>query len=324
MTSIKDNTSIVVVTYKRLELLQVLLESIRANTLWPKEVYVIDNDADEEVGALIKSLGKQMPGCSVIWIPMPTNTGGSGGFSKGMDLAYQAGAEWVWLMDDDVKLLPDALEKLVSWMPWALENDHLSIQGRRYNYDGSNFYWQYHFIEKLGIPNPVAPSQFKKDENFRPMNTACFEGGLFHRSVIERIGIPDYRFFIYWDDTIYGYLASQVTKPILINDVLMQRTRHIDSIKLGSVRKLNSTSNMIRYYIMRNRGHMARYMQLYGDYYPFLWGMGTAATYAKEFIRLFITKDFKEGLPALRKGMKEARSIIKDPEWQPMQPLYGK
>lgn len=321
MTPILEHTAIVIVTYKRKELLEVLFESIKENTLWPGRIFVIDNDADETVGELVGELGKSMPGTETRWVAMESNTGGAGGFSKGVDLAYQAGAEWIWLMDDDVKLLPHALEKLSEWMERGRKQDHLAIQCRRLNYDGSDFYWQYRFIEKLGIPNPVAPSQFKEDELCRPTNTACFEGGLFHRDIVKQIGIPDYRFFIYWDDAMYGYLASKITQPILIKDTLMQRTRTIPNIKLGKVRKLNSTSNMARYHIMRNRGHMAQYMKLQGDYNPVLWSIGTMATFAKEFIRLFITKDFKEGMPALRKGMKDARAILKDPTWESMQPL---
>ena len=29
----------------------------------------------------------------------------------------------------------------------------------------------------------------------------------------------------------------------------------------------------------------------------------------------------KTGIPALRRGMKDARKIIKDPDWKPMPPL---
>lgn len=315
------HVAIVIVTYKRNELLQVLFDSIQANTCKPEHIYVIDNDASEEVGALVSSLGEKLQDTTVLWIPMPTNTGGAGGFSKGVDLAYADGAEWIWLMDDDVKLLPNALETLLPWMKKGEEADHLAIQCRRLNFDGSDFYWQYRFINKLGIPNPISPSGFKEGETHRPMNTACFEGGLFHRSIVERIGIPDYRFFIYWDDALYGYLASKHTHPILIKDVLMQRTRPIANFKLGRVRKLNSTSNMARYYIMRNRGHMARYMKLQNEYNPVLWSIGTVATLCKEIIRLFITKDFKEGMVALRKGMKDARIIIRDPHWEPMPSL---
>ena len=50
----------------------------------------------------------------------------------------------------------------------------------------------------------------------------CFEGACFKRSVVQKIGLPDARFFIYWDDALYGYLASKVTQPILIPDFVLQ------------------------------------------------------------------------------------------------------
>ncbi|MDE8486338.1 hypothetical protein PCJ37_28495, partial [Klebsiella pneumoniae] len=77
------------------------------------------------------------------------------------------------------------------------------IQGSRFDYDGGPFYWQYDFIVPLGIPNPIAPAAFGP-AGYRVMDTLCFEGGLFNRRVVTEIGLPDPRFFIYWDDTMYG------------------------------------------------------------------------------------------------------------------------
>jgi len=42
---------------------------------------------------------------------------------------------------------------------------------------------------------------------------------------------------------------------------------------------------LARYHILRNRGYMAHYLQQHGDYHPVLFGIGTAATVAKEIIR---------------------------------------
>ena len=65
-----------------------------------------------------------------------------------------------------------------------------------------------------------------------------------------------------------------------------------------------------------------RYMQIYGDYHPLLFRLGNAATFCKEFIRLAaVDKCFKTDIPALRRGMKDARKIIKDPSWKPMPPM---
>jgi len=213
-------------------------------------------------------------------------------------------------------VVPEAIERLEPWT-----HTHRVVQGSRYDYDGGPFYWQYHFIVPLGIPNPIAPAAFD-ESGFRTMNTMCFEGGLFARSVVDEIGFPDPRFFIYWDDTVYGYLASKVAESIVVSDIILQRSRDIPNWDIAGVRQLNGTSDMNRYHIMRNRGYMMQYFRLHGDYNRFLFGLGTAATFAKEVIRLIaVDHKYKTGMSALFRGMRDARKIYRDKTWEPMPPL---
>ena len=86
---------------------------------------------------------------------------------------------WMWLMDDDVEVLPDGLARMGEWAP-----RFKSIQGRRYDYDGSEFYWQYRVAEPLGIPIPFAPAGFD-DSGFKQMNSGCFEGMFIHRDIVR-------------------------------------------------------------------------------------------------------------------------------------------
>ena len=183
-----------------------------------------------------------------------------------------------------------------------MDRQHDVIQGSRYDYDGGPFYWQYDFIVPLGIPNPIAPAAFGRP-GYRVMDTLCFEGGLFRRNIVEQIGLPDPRFFIYWDDTMYGYRASKVTNPIVVPDVILRRTREIGNWDIAGVRQLNSTSDMNRYHIMRNRGYMARYFMAFGDYRPLMFGLGTLLTAAKEVIRLVMVdrEHAKTGLVQIAK-----------------------
>lgn len=195
------------------------------------------------------------------------------------------------------------------------------IQGSRLDFDGGAFFWQYQLILSLGIPNPIAKWDLGP-EGHRAMNQLCFESGLFSRRVVDRIGLPDARFFIYGDDACYGYVASQHFPAAVVADVVLKRARAVSNWDIAGKRQLNSTSDTNRYYIMRNRGFLARYMQVYGDYHPMLFRLGNAATFCKEFIRLAaVDKCFKTGIPALRRGMKDARKIIKDPSWEPMPPM---
>ncbi|MBW3082895.1 glycosyltransferase family 2 protein [Bifidobacterium phasiani] len=325
-----DKLAIVIVTYRRQELLATLFDSILHLTQAPWRIVVVDNEHSDETRGMVEGfeanvtrqwgttvadrLGNES---RVVYAPQSDNLGGAGGFSAGVKVAYDLGAAWFWVMDDDVAVIPDAIDKLAKWT-----GRHEVIQGSRYDYDGGPFYWQYHFIVPLGIPNPIAPAAFGS-AGYRVMNTLCFEGGLFSRRIVERIGLPDPRFFIYWDDTMYGYLASKVTNPIVVPDVILRRTREIGNWDIGGLRQLNSTSDMNRYHIMRNRGYMARYFMVHGDYRPLPFALGTLATAAKEVIRLVAVDrgHVRTGLVQIAKGWWDSRRLLHDPDWAPMPPL---
>ncbi len=312
------------VTFRRQELLRGLLNSIGQLSVVPWRVVVVDNENSDETRLICESAAqtwKEQRGawetCELVYAPQEENLGGAGGFSAGVKRAFDLGAEWFWLMDDDVSVMPDALEKLGVW---AERYD--AVQGSRLDADGGPFYWQYRFWAKLGIYNPFASAHLG-DAGYKKANALCFEGGLFSRRVVERIGLPDYRFFLYWDDCIYGYLASKMTDVVVVKDVVLQRCREVPAWEMAAKRQLNSTSDMTRFCIMRNRGHMAHYLKMHGDYLPPLFALGTLASFAKEFVRLIAVdrKSFRSGAKRLFEGWREARRIIHDKAWQPMPPL---
>ena len=322
--------AIVVVTYRRRELLGGLFDSILALKQAPWRVVVVDNENAPETAVMVRDLADRAQArwgtgapddCGdvrrVVYAPQKRNLGGAGGFSAGVRRAYELGARWFWVMDDDVAVEPQAIARLARWTA-----THEVIQGARLDYDGGPFYWQYRFLIPLGIPDPIAPADFGP-AGYRVMNTLCFEGGLFSRGIVERIGLPDPRFFIYWDDTIYGYLASKVTNPIVVPDVVMRRTREIGNWDIAGMRQLNSTSDMNRYHIMRNRGYMARYFMAHGDYRPVLFGLGTLATFVKEVIRLVAVDrgHVRTGVRRLIRGWWDSRSLLHDSQWRPMPSL---
>ena len=325
-----DKLAIIVVTYKRQQLLEELLASFAQLTVAPWRIVIVDNEHSDETRDMVDEFREKADGLwgttdadrnggtsRVVESPLSDNLGGAGGCSVGVKVAYVLGAEWFWVMDDDVAVMPEAIERLAKWT-----GSHDVIQGSRYDYDGGPFYWQYDFIVPLGIPNPIAPAAFGRP-GYRVMDTLCFEGGLFRRNIVEQIGLPDPRFFIYWDDTMYGYRASKVTNPIVVPDVILRRTREIGNWDIAGVRQLNSTSDMNRYHIMRNRGYMARYFMSFGDYRPLMFGFGTLLTAAKEVIRLVMVdrEHAKTGLVQIVKGWWDSRKLLHDPDWKPMPPL---
>ncbi len=323
--------AIVVVTYKRQNMLQDLFDSIAELECAPWRIVVVDNEDSRQTAhmtfdfddrlAELWGIDEDAPDTTgkchrVIYAPQRENGGGAGGFSAGVQAAYELGAEWFWLMDDDVLVLPEAIERLSKWT-----ERYQVVQAARLDFDDGPFFWQYQLIVPLGIPNPVAKWDLGED-GFREMNQLCFEGGLFSRAVVDKVGLPDPRFFIYGDDACYGYVASKHFDAVVVADLVLKRARVVSNWDIAGKRQLNSTSDINRYYIMRNRGFLARYLKTYGDYNPLLFRVGTFATFCKELIRLAaVDKTFKTGVPALRRGMKDGAKILRDKTWEPMPPM---
>ena len=325
--------AIIIVTYKRQQLLERVLGSILELRSVPWRVVVVDNENSAQTREIVASFGERADelwgrmaqdpdsegGTSrAVYDPMLENTGGSGGFSEGVRRAYELGADWFWVMDDDVTVLPEGLDVLERW-----SHEAEAIMGQRRDFDGGHFYWQHRFSTTLGIYNPFSRDRWRPGERFKLCNVLCFEGCCFSRRVVEQIGLPDARFFIYLDDALYGYLASKVTDVIYVPDYILSRSREIPNQGIGSVRQLNSTSDMTRYYITRNRGYLARYFQVYGDYNPVGFALGTLLTFAKEFARILMVDRgcVVSGTKRLFAGWRAARQIQRDPSWEPVSPL---
>ncbi|HWS49482.1 MAG TPA: glycosyltransferase [Microbacterium sp.] len=307
------SATIVIVTYNRSHLLTGLLESITAMNPKPGHVVIIDNASSDDTTDVVDSFRDRI-GTEIVYRRLETNTGGSGGFSEGMRSAYELGSEWIWMMDDDVEVVSDGLAKMGKWAP-----RFKSIQGRRFDYDGSEFYWQYRIAERMGIPIPFAPSGFD-ESGYKEMNSGCFEGMFIHRSIVQQIGLPDPRFFIYWDDQTYGWLASRKTTAVIVDEFVLRRTREIRQWDMG-VRHLNASSDAYRYYIMRNRGHMRHYFKQHGAYRPVRFRVGSFLTFAKELIRLVAVERKVRGTSNLFRGIRDGRRISRDASWRPMPPL---
>jgi len=311
-----SDTAIVIVTYNRSHLLDRLLTSIQTMDPAPGHLVIIDNASADNTHEIVQKHADNLD-AEVVYEKLPTNTGGAGGFHTGVKKAYELGASWIWMMDDDVEVISDGLGKMGKWA-----ERFQVIQGRRYDYDGSEFYWQYRISDRLAIPIPFAPSDFDAT-GYREMNSGCFEGMFIHRDVVRRIGLPDPRFFIYWDDQLYGWLASRVTTAVIVNEFVLRRTRDIRQLDLG-IRHFNASSDPYRYYIMRNRAILKKYYRFHGMWYPGAFALGTALTFAKEILRLILVEKTIRGTSNLFKGLRDGQRIANDKSWKPMAPLKTK
>lgn len=314
VSSTTDPLAIAIVTFNRSALLDELLQSASAMTTAPDRIIIVDNASTDDTQDVVKAWEAHFPPGVLVNHRMETNTGGAGGFSEGTKVALELGAAWVWLMDDDVEILPDALELFAPWM-----ERFKVIHGRRYDVDGTPFYWQAKFNQFLGVPLPYSVKTFNTD-GYALTNSGTFEGMLVHADVVRRIGLPDPRFFISWDDAVYAWLASLETEVVYVDEFVLQKKREQKQVSLG-VRHLNDSSPLAKYHVMRNRAYVGRYFDEHGRLNRVGFAAGTALTFAKEIVRLIVVERSFRGFTALVKGWRDGRRIWADSTWQPMPAL---
>lgn len=314
LPQVSERIAIVIVTFNRSAYLRELLQSaIRLNhSAW--RIVVVDNASTDDTQQLLEQAASWFDDGVLVNHRLNENTGGSGGFCEGTRVALSLGADWVWLMDDDVEILPEALDRFAPWM-----RRFGVIHGRRYDFDGSDFYWQAKFNEFLGVPLPFGFGGPFNDEGYAITNSGTFEGMLISADVVRTIGLPDPRFFITWDDAAYAWVAAQHTQVAYVDEFVLRRKREQQQVNLG-LRHLNDASPLFRFHVMRNRAYVGRYFAEYGKLNRVGFALGTALTFAKEVFRLVVVQRTLRGVGDLVRGMRESRRLWRDPSWRPMDP----
>jgi GT2 family glycosyltransferase len=206
----EGSVAAVVVTFNRKELLCECLDALLAQTYPVSRIVLIDNASSDGTAELLAEKG-YLENEIFDYLRLPVNSGGAGGFHEGVKRAFEAGFDWLWLMDDDVEPVPNALKKMLSHA-----NVSQCIQGCKVFSDGRSEDWErWANIDESGRR---AASQESQTLDYISAQIGCFEGMLIHRQIVSKIGFPDKRFFVGGDDVAYGYLASKHTRVIYIRE----------------------------------------------------------------------------------------------------------
>lgn len=185
----------IIVTYNRKELLIKCLECIKDQTYKPHTVLIVDNASTD--GTLDKVMeegyyNSNKDSINFQYLLLPNNQGGAGGFYNGIKTAHESAEQYdgIWVMDDDGKPHPNCLKNLLPYLG------------------------KYHFISPMVVSLENNKQMAFFDESVEHFETKCvdgvykgdanpFNGVLFSKHLIDKVGYPKKEMFIWGDEQNY-------------------------------------------------------------------------------------------------------------------------
>lgn len=249
----------IIVTYNRFELLEKLLNSINKQLFQFDYVYIVDNESAISTKELIYNINPKY-----VYLDPKENLGCSGGFKFGLKVILKKHANgFVVFLDDDIALLPNFLQ-VVSENEF-LANNSCIIPSKSYE-DGSVFYWSPLLTNnKLFVKSNIESPHTGLHNLPLKVDNITFEACILPIDIINKIGLPNDKFFIDGDDYEYGLRISNETSIYKIPQVLVERQIKIEpEFKICSFILFKLKSNRVKlgenrlYYEIRNKYLIAK------------------------------------------------------------------
>lgn len=238
----------VVVTYNRKEKLLACLTALKAQTEALSHIVVINNASTDGTIDFLQEHG-WINNDFFTLITLVNNQGGAGGFYEGIRYAELQKFNYIWLMDDDGEPSTNCLEKL---LPYANERSYigplvLDIANPKL------------LTFTLRLPKSKTVLTNLKDitsgqfQQIIPNIVMPFNGILFSRKLVEKIGLPRKEFFILGDDMEYTWRAQKQGYKIFT--VIEAKFYHPRELTLGTpmffnLLKFNDTESKLKLYCM--------------------------------------------------------------------------
>lgn len=279
-----DQIAAVLVTYNRKALLKDCFDAVVGQTLLPDAIIIIDNNSMDGTQNLLiqENLISSKFACSeefdfskkklpmkngvvidILYFKYHQNSGGAGGFHKGIKIAHEKGYGWIWVMDDDVEPLPSALELLFKHRNLSQKIGFLASRVRGAESDTSmNLPEVDTSLNENGYPD------WEKylEQGIVKIKRATFVSILLNSRIIDTVGLPYASFFIWGDDTEY---TLRITQQFRFNAYLVGASVVIHRRENQKSISIQNESDPVKakqyYYFFRNHYIIAKKYYLKRD-----------------------------------------------------------
>lgn len=236
-----DKATVVICNYNKEEYLLKAIESAYNSSGVLVDIIVVDNNSTDNSVSLVREKYKD-----VRLIELVDNVGGAGGFSCGMQMAVTFDNDFIVLLDNDALLESNTLIELINYAksnhevgivgpaicklddPSVIQEVGAIISSKTFNFELNYAGVDYSIIPKTPIICDYVPA-------------CCM---VTRKEVIEKVGVFDSDFFLYWDDIDWCTRARELSYKV----VALPKVRALH--KGGGAVAINTSP---RYYYWRNR-----------------------------------------------------------------------
>lgn len=190
----------VIVTYNRKELLGHNIQMLLKQTHPFDRIFIVDNCSTDGTDDYLACRGWMNQG-PFVYVKTHANIGGAGGFYTGTKAAFEAGADWIVLMDDDGAPADEHTFDLLLQQAKKLHQNHpmLFVNALVQQGDLLSF--------KMGQKYTVSQALEAASEGLLEGEANPFNGTLVSRELVAEIGYPNPDFFIKGDEVNYKQRA---------------------------------------------------------------------------------------------------------------------
>lgn len=197
---------VIVTNWNQAEHTLACLETIYAQDYKDVSVLVVDNGSTDDT---VHRVSTAYPQATLL--ALPKNLGPTGGYNSGFRYALETGFNLVFLLNNDTLLAPDCISELVNEAQSA--QDIGLVMPKIYYADEPNRIWSVGGWENKWNYEVQRPGENQMDEGqweeAVDIDDAPFCAVLIKRDLLEKVGLPDERFFLYYEDRDFSRRAQE-------------------------------------------------------------------------------------------------------------------
>jgi rhamnopyranosyl-N-acetylglucosaminyl-diphospho-decaprenol beta-1,3/1,4-galactofuranosyltransferase len=242
----------VIVTFNRKNLLGENIRMLLKQTRPFDKFFIVDNCSTDGTPEYLAEQG-WMEDPRFVYVKTHANIGGAGGFYTGTKAAFEAGADYIVLMDDDGKAADEfTFERLVREAEGLhAENPKLFVNSLVRQGDLLSF--------KMGNRYTVAEALADAKDGLLDGEANPFNGTLVSRELVAEIGYPNPDFFIKGDEVNYkqrAFAADARVVTVVDSDYIHPRPETNERAVLGRKVPFFVEAPWKEYYAARNFTYM--------------------------------------------------------------------